>query len=538
MKKVIYQLLPRLFGNSSGINKVNGSIEDNGCGKFNDINDKALVEIKKLGVTDIWLTGIVRHATTTNYSSYGIKCNNPLIVKGRAGSPYAVTDFYDVDPDLAVDVDSRMVEFEDLVKRIHQKGMKVIIDLVANHVSREYDATSLGGNLGANDNVNMFFHKDNAYYYMQGQTFGIPHRAYEKVTNFCNDVMPYDEYPARVTGDDAMVPNPSFYSWYDTVKLNYGIDISDGSRHFNPIPEMWYTMRDVMLFWLSKKIDGFRCDMAEMVPVEFWEWCINEVKSRYPNTFFIAEIYQPELYYDYIDIARFDYLYDKIDLYDTLRAIVKGHSRVEDITRCWQHTMMCNNRMLRFLENHDEERIASDNFAGDPLKAIPAFAVAAFMHQGPVMLYNGQELGEKSEDTEGFGSYNGKTSIFDYWCLDTQRRWINGGNFSDEHLTDKEKQLREKYREILNFAISNAEIANGDFYDLMWINTYLINLNCYAFLRNIGSRYIVFVMNFNPDPVSVNIVLSEHVRDFLGLKAEEDIIVHCDVDGYGWKACK
>ncbi len=103
-KLLIYQLFVRLFGNQNQTNKYYGSIEENGCGKFNDINDLALQEITKLSISHVWLTGVIEHATMTDYSYHGIKRDDPDVVKGRAGSPYAIKDYYDVDPDLAVNV--------------------------------------------------------------------------------------------------------------------------------------------------------------------------------------------------------------------------------------------------------------------------------------------------------------------------------------------------------------------------------------------------------------------------------------------------
>ena len=137
-KIIIYQLLPRLYGNRNTTRKENGSISDNGCGKFNDLTASVLNSIWQKGATHVWFTGVIRHATKTDYSAQGIPVNHPAIVKGNAGSPYAITDYYDVDPDLAEDVDSRMAEFEALVARAHKSRLGVIIDFVPNHVARRY----------------------------------------------------------------------------------------------------------------------------------------------------------------------------------------------------------------------------------------------------------------------------------------------------------------------------------------------------------------------------------------------------------------
>ncbi|KAA6333249.1 Cyclomaltodextrin glucanotransferase [termite gut metagenome] len=137
-KIIIYQVFTRLFGNTNTACLCGGSITENGCGKMSDFTVGALREIKKLGITHIWYTGIIEHATQTDYTAYGIAPDHPAIVKGKAGSPYAIKDYYDVDPDLANDVPKRMKEFENLVSRTHRNGLKMIIDFVPNHVSRQY----------------------------------------------------------------------------------------------------------------------------------------------------------------------------------------------------------------------------------------------------------------------------------------------------------------------------------------------------------------------------------------------------------------
>lgn len=514
MKKAIYQLFVRLFSEHCKSNVINGSIEDNGCGKFNDINDNVLEEIKRLGITDIWLTGVIQHATTTTYKEHGIPPTNPLIVKGKAGSPYAITNYFDVDPDLSECADRRFEEFERLVERIHRHGMNVIIDFIPNHVSRQYISAN-GNQIGRNERQDYFFERDNNFYYLQGQKLELPQEAYNTTTN----AEDYYEYPAKVTGDDCMTAKPTCNNWYETVKLNYGIDISDGSQHFEPIPHTWHCMLEILRFWRSKKVDGFRCDMAEMVPTAFWKWVINEIKAEFPDTFFIAEIYKTELYDNFIHEAHFDYLYDKVDLYDNLKNIIKGYNNVDVITKSWQRLGNLNDYMLRFLENHDEERIASRQFAGEPDTAIPALAVSAMMHKGPIMIYNGQEFGEKAEGVSGFSGDDGRTTIFDYWSIDTIKRWLSdtNKNNSEKQLDDKEIALRNKHKEIIRFATENKLISEGDFYDLMWINEELYQHRCYAFLRNIGRDFIIIVANFSDKDITTKIRLTRHVYEYLGI---------------------
>ncbi len=366
-KPIIYQLLPRLFGNLTPNCRPNGTIEENGCGKLNQITDRVLADIRELGANHVWYTGVLEHATTTDYSIYGIRPDNPFVVKGKAGSPYAIKDYYDIDPDLAEDVPNRMAEFEALVDRTHRAGMKVIIDFVPNHLARQYfsDARPEGtSEFGESDDPTLYFRRDNNFYYIPRQLFS-PHFT----VDFPHP--PYTEFPAKATGNDCFSAFPGVNDWYDTVKLNYGVDYGNGSRQFNPIPDTWFKMRHILLYWAAKGVDGFRCDMVHMVPVEFWQWAIAEVKRLYPDIIFIAEIYEVGLYRDYIYRGGFDYLYDKVTLYDTLRAIECNDTSAANLTSCWQTVEGIRDHMLNFLENHDEQRFASSFYAGDGCARYP-----------------------------------------------------------------------------------------------------------------------------------------------------------------------
>ena len=377
-KIIIYQLLPRLFGNTTTDCVSNGSIEKNGVGKLNDISPKALREIARLGCTHVWYTGVIEHATQTDYSRYGIASDNPHVVKGKAGSPYAIKDYYDIDPDLAVNVPDRMQEFEALIERTHQNKLKAIIDFVPNHVARQYrsDAKPDGiMDLGSRDNTAHAFDTHNNFYYIPGQEFSPHFDIGEGATR-------YNEFPAKATGNDCFSPSPGQNDWYETVKLNYGVDyLNCMKKNFDPIPDTWEKMRDILLFWAGKNIDGFRCDMAEMVPVEFWGWAIPQIKQQYPYLIFIAEVYNPCEYRNYLHNGHFDYLYDKVGLYDLLRNIVNGHASSLQISHCWQSLEGINTDMVNFLENHDEQRVASPQNAGDPFKAYPALIVSAMMNR-------------------------------------------------------------------------------------------------------------------------------------------------------------
>lgn len=347
-KLIIYQVFTRLFGNNNNHCIHGGSLAENGCGKMADFTGKALGEIKRLGATHVWYTGIIEHATQTDYRRYNIRPDHPAVVKGKAGSPYAIKDYYDVDPDLAKDVPGRMKEFENLVQRTHRTGLKVIIDFVPNHVARQYhsDAQPDGtSQLGANDDPHYAFSPYNNFYYIPQSEL---HGQFDMQGSAAE---PYHEYPAKATGNNRFDACPTIDDWYETVKLNYGVDYQNGgTRHFDPIPDTWEKMRDILLFWAAKDIDGFRCDMAEMVPVEFWGWAIPQVKEKYPHLLFIAEVYNPYEYRNYLDRGHFDYLYDKVGLYDTLRTIVCSNESATAITRCWQSLGGIEQRMLNFLE--------------------------------------------------------------------------------------------------------------------------------------------------------------------------------------------
>ena len=361
-KIIIYQVFTRLYGNRNTTRKEWGTIEDNGSGKFDDFNESTLKHIKDMGISHVWFTGVIRHATQTDYSAYGIPKQHPAVVKGKAGSPYAICDYYDVDPDLATNVDKRMKEFEALIRRTHKAGLKVIIDFVPNHVARQYESIVKPKgvvDLGADDNTNDGFNPQNNFYYCPGCKL-----------EPCFDIQDYVEQPAKSTGNDHFDNHPGINDWYETVKLNYGKDYWTGYGHFDPIPDTWKKMTDILLFWAKKGVDGFRCDMAEMVPAAFWAWATDKVKAAYPDIKFIGEVYNPSEYRNYIG-AGFNYLYDKVGMYDTMRAVICGQAPATSITNAWQQTDDINDHMLYFLENHDEQRVASDFFAGDAKKGIP-----------------------------------------------------------------------------------------------------------------------------------------------------------------------
>ncbi len=511
-KPIIYQVMTRLFGNTCPSRKPNGTIVENGCGKMNDFDAATLESIRRLGANHVWYTGIIRHATTTDYTHYGIPRQTPMVVKGKAGSPYAITDYYDVDPDLAVDVDKRMEEFMALVKRTHKAGMKVVLDFVPNHVAREYHSImkpETVKDLGEDDNSDMHFSTSNNFYYCWGQpldTSRLPHQG------GCEDL--YVESPAKATGNDHFDNCPGPNDWYETVKLNYGIDYCDAggrSEHFSPIPDTWSKMTNILLFWAAKGIDAFRCDMAEMVPPQFWAWATDKVKFVYPHVKFIGEVYDPGQYRRYL-AAGFDYLYDKVGMYDCLRDVICHRRPASDITQQWQVNDDILAHTLYFLENHDEQRLASEFFAADARKGIPGLIVSALLNPNAMMVYAGQELGERGMDVEGFSGHDGRTTIFDYWSVDTIAR----GYYDRRRLKKQERELRDLYSKVLRMANEEPALREGVFYDLMYVNPQLAERQ-FAFLRKAQNELFLIVVNFDDTIVNTSVKINHHAFEWLGL---------------------
>ena len=525
-KIIIYQVFTRLFGNQVLTCKTNGSIDENGCGKMDNFTEQALAEIKKLGTTHIWYTGVIAHATQTDYTRYGLSKDHPAVVKGKAGSPYAIKDYYDIDPDLAVNVDKRMEEFEALVARTHEAGMKMIIDFVPNHVARQYKSLAKPEgvkDLGEDDDTTVSFSPNNNFYYIPGEELKGDIDLYDP------EAGRYTEKPAKATGNNKFDAWPNRTDWYETIKLNYGVDYYNNTGcHFSPIPNTWTKMLDILLFWASKGIDGFRCDMAEMVPCEFWGWAIPKVKENHPDIIFIAEVYNPQEYRNYIFNGHFDYLYDKVGLYDTLRAVISNGASATAIIGCWQSVNDIQSHMLNFLENHDEQRIASGYFAGNAHKAFPGMIVSACMSTNPVMIYFGQELGESGMDTEGFSGRDGRTTIFDYWSIDSIRRWTNHGRFNTHLLNTKEKGIRNFYKTLLNICNEEKCISHGEFFDLMYVNMngwQMDEHKQYAFLRKYEDEVLLIAVNFGDMNMRVAINIPEHAFQYLSMPQMENIKV-------------
>ena len=505
-KLVIYQLIVRLFSNSNTTNKRFGTIEENGCGKFNEINPKALKALKALGVSHVWYTGVLEHSTLTAYPKEGLKADDPHIVKGRAGSPYAIRDYYDVSADLAVDIGKRIAEFESLLHRTHAQGMKALIDFVPNHVARSYSSDMRPvsiADFGDGDDTSKLFDPQNNFLYLKDTSFQPP-VDYAPLEGFpLPAYSPFIETPAKVTGNDIYTNKPGLNDWFETIKLNFGVSPDLPHKcYFDPIPKTWQMLLDILLYWSKKGVDGFRCDMAEMVPAEFWEWIIPCVKTHFPEIIFIGEIYKPELYKRYLEKGCFDFLYDKVRLYDTLGGIIRGVTSADELTGCAGSVEQFSEKMLSFLENHDEERIAYHGFAGDPFIALPAMTICATLSRGPVMLYSGQEVGEPGAGNVGFAGERGRTTIFDYAGIPELQKWTNSGKYDGKLLNDNQNKLRDYYKRILNLCRNNSALQQGNFYDLQYINRHhqsegFDERYIYSFLRYTKEERVLVIVNFN-----------------------------------------
>ena len=410
MKKIIYQILPRLWGNGTMC-----------C------CDKATLDyLRSLGVDYVWYTGIPRHATGKDF------------VKGDPGCPYAISDWMDVNPYLADDPAERMVEFSSLVERTHAAGLKLLIDYIPNHVARDYSGRIV--------------HYD-----------------------WCD-------------GD-----------WTDTFKNNWDA------------PETWDAMLEILQFWASRGVDGFRCDMVELVDPGKLGSLIEAVKAEYPELIFVAEVYGKHNYRRYLD-AGFDLLYDKCGLYDTLDGICRWGHTAESVTWNWQFLGDMQPRMLNFLENHDELRLASKAFLGSPEKTYAALAVSLLFNDAWFMLYAGQEAGEDASE-----SSDGRTSIFN-WCHPKMLGDLYAFVHGEKELDGRETAVLARYRQLLELA-KRPVFRSGKCWDLCYCNHGSEGFDPhrhFAFLRYDSSEAWLVVCNFSDTPAELTVAFPEELGSIVG----------------------
>ena len=483
-------MLPRLWGN----------------GKLSAVDHESLEYFRGLGVDCVWYTGIIRHATRKD--GEGCTPSHPQIVKGEAGSPYAITDYYDVNPYLADVPERRMDEFIQLVERTHQHGMKVILDFIPNHVARDYDSVSAPAgvrSLGADDDKSVHWAPENDFFYYPGEALRLPVPC---------DGAAYEEFPARASGN-CFSPSPSVTDWYETVKINY-CDFPT---------ETWEKMYAIVRYWAGMGVDGFRCDMVELVPPAFMKWLIARIKQEFPEVIFIAEVYEKGSYRKYAQEVGFDLLYDKSGLYDTLRAVICDHRSARDITADWQFLGDLQPRMLNFLENHDEQRVASDFFAGSAEAGYAALGVSLLLNTASFLLYFGQEVGERGMDNEPFSGVNGRTSIFDWWTVESLqalRKYISAGR---KGLNNHQKAILKRYREALKMARKPA-FSEGQTFDLGYCQEAGFNPDRhFAFLRSDGKETWLVVANFGPSS-DITVRIPPVAGEYLGASLVPEMTLH------------
>lgn len=567
----IYQLLPRLFGNTNETRKLNGTLAENGCGKFADIDETALRAIAAMSFTHVWLTGVLRQATATDYSAAGLPADDPDLLKGLAGSPYAVKDAFDVCPDYARDPADRREEFRALLERIHAQNLRAIIDFVPNHVARSYESTvAPEHSFGAHDDASKFFDPRNNFFHLHGQPLqlptwkdGVPVSPTCKVLGTCDGRFDGERDHARVTGNNVASPTPALHDWYETVKLNYGFDFTSNTRAFPhaaapdlPVPDTWQKMDRVLAHWQSLGVDGFRCDMAHMVPPEFWAWAIGRARARRADVLFIAEAYDNDPMkvpsadpllaalndqrgHVMLDLLAcgFDAVYDD-PTYKKVKAIYDAGAWANDLDGVFGPDFVFENS-LRYAENHDEVRLAApDHWAGIGMNVgRPVAAILYGLSRGPVLLYHGQEVGEPAASAEGFGGDDARTTIFDYWSMPEFAKWVNGHRYDGAQLSPAQRELREFYARLIAlvgepafrdgafFPLNSSNIDNDRFGRLdgesasgHWL---------YAFLRQdatSGQRFLVAANLHRGETLrDVQVRLTPAALDFLGIGSTHQV---------------
>ncbi len=575
----IYQLLPRLFGNTNERRKPNGTLAENGVGKFADITDLALSALRdELHITHVWLTGVHAQATATDWSAIGKPADDADLLKGLAGSPYAIKDCADVCPDYAIDPARRLEEFSALVARIHDSGLRVIIDFVANHVARSHASTLV--NFGGRDDRSHFFSPQNNFFWLQpdspggGPPLRLPTVVNgERISPTCRALQAGDGFfpgemdTGRVTGNNAATWSPSIHDWYETAKLNYGYDFTTGTRAFPhagnpdaPIPDTWLKMDAVLAHWQALGVDGFRCDMAHMVPPEFWAWAIARARQRQPAVTFYAEAYEndpmrvepadPALreagVLSALLRAGFAATYDDPS-YKTLKRIYEGPAWANDLdgTFAAQRPEFFSNA-LRYGENHDEVRLAGRGQWNDiGMNVGRAVCGVLFgISRGPVLLYHGQEVGEPADGAEGFGGDDARTSIFDYWSMPEFAKWVNEHRFDGDRLSEAQRDLRAFYGRLLA-AIRSPAFRDGAFFPLNGANVWNADFGrlpgepasghwLYAYLRVAAPEHppYLVVVNLHRSEAfrNVRVILTDEARAALS-QMKDGLILEDRVGG-------
>jgi len=488
----IYQLLPRLFGNTNETRQPHGSLAVNGVGKFVDLHARALASFRVMGCTHLWLTGVLRHATATDYRAHGLPADDPDLLKGLAGSPFAITDYYDVCPDLAVTPARRLEEFRALLGRMRAARLGAILDFVPNHVARSYHSVVRPEtDFGLHDDRSQFFDPRNHFFWLQrdapggGPPLRLPTVAPDGrwLSPTCRALQSGDgrfsgELEAgRATGNNAATWAPGPDDWYETAKLNFGFDFTTGTRAYPhaaqpdlPVPDIWWKMDAILGYWQEFGVAGFRCDMAHMVPPEFWVWAIARARARQPAVLFLGEAYDDAMKVGHGPILEtllqtgFDAVYDDPG-YKAMKGLYDGPHWANDFDALTLRPHF--HRGVRYVENHDEVRLAAAGQWGGigPAVGRAAAGLLYALGRGPILLYSGQEVGEPAAGAEGFGGDDGRTTIFDYWSMPELAKWLNRGACDGGRLAPAQRDLRAFYGRLLRL-MGEPAFRDGDFLPL------------------------------------------------------------------------
>ncbi len=361
---------------------------------------RRLPELKELGATVIWLMPI--HPV------------GQLERKGRLGSPYSVQDYYGINPEFGT-----LDDFKSLVESVHRLGMKIIIDLVANHT--------------AWDSKLIFEHPD-----------------------------------WFKTNKEGLIVSPNA-DWSDVAQLDY-------RQH-----ELRKYMINMMVYWVKDiGIDGFRCDVADMVPLDFWEdarLALDKIKP----VMMLAEGKNPE---DHLKAFDLTYAWN---IYDVLKPVVDGKQTVNILENKLEQERLTypkNSLRLRFNSNHDKN--VQDGPAAKlySVAGAKAAAVLTFALPGVPLIYNGDETGNTR-----------KLDLMDKVDID----WSKGSDFP--HLYTTLAQLRQEY----------PVLVNGD-YERIWCSD---SNRVFAFQRRDTAEFVNVVINFSGERKTVKMESDHSLRDLL-----------------------
>jgi glycosidase len=407
---VIYEVFPRDFSAAGDLNGVTAKLED----------------LHRLGVTIVWLMPV---------HPIGDKCR-----KGAFGSPYSISDYYAITPDYGT-----LDDLKRLVAEAHKRGMKVIMDIVANHT------------------------------------------AWDSV------MMAHPEFYKR---DAKGKPLPPVPEWSDVAGLDYGN------------PQLREYMIAMMKHWIKEcDVDGFRCDVAYMVPTDFWEQARAELQKEKPDIMLLAEASKPELLVKAFDI---DYSWP---LLATLNRVLVQGAPANEIRRSWEETRGENPQgalHMRITDDHDEPRAV----ARFGIRGALAGSALMFTLDGVPLLYNGMEVGDATE--------SGDPALFEklpiFW-----------------HPRDR-PQVWETYQNLISLRKQFSALREGQ---VVWLPN-SDGLSLVTFMRSDDKDEFVIAINFSNRPLSGTIDV-KNAGDFKPVRisgmpaSSADVFPRLSLNGFEWR---